>query len=62
MNSKEIKPKHCSQLIIQTLIYSKIFRNRKDSYQLSPGDLFDLTKELCNPFVSYSDKILLIIN
>jgi len=53
----KVIPKHCSQLIFQTCAYSKIFRTRKDSYIISPGDIFDLTKELSSPFVTYSSFI-----
>lgn len=57
LSVKAVNPKHCSQLTFQTCAYAKIFRTRKDSYTISPGDIYHLTRELCSPFVTFSDSI-----
>lgn len=57
MSTENVEPKHCSQLVFQTCAHAKIFRTRKDSYTISPGDIYDLTKELCSPFVTYGEAI-----
>ena len=59
VKSKQINPKHCSQLIFFTLVHCNIFKNRKDSFSITPADIYLNTNDYCFPLIHYSNSIVL---
>lgn len=56
-NGPSLKPKHCSQMIYFILVNANIFKDTKDSYLISPKDLYINTNDYCFPTIYYAKSI-----
>lgn len=52
-----LKPKHCSQMIYFVLVNANVFKDTKESYLISPMDLYNNLNDYCFPSVYYSSRI-----